>query len=194
MPERQSNLVVAQQIAVRTHRSRSIVVVLALSWIMLLAGCGGDSGSGPVDVKWDRVTCERCLMVLSDRQHSAQVRISRPDGKSKVPFFDDIGCAVVWLESQPREVRESLSTEVWMTDWRSGDWIDARSATYVPGQVTPMEYGLGAQPEPTEGGMDFTRAKEHIFEVERRFNIHDAHLDASSALESTQEAQCASVA
>jgi hypothetical protein len=189
MLERQSDSVGAKQIGVRPDGSGSVLAVLALGWVTLLAACSGDSGSGAVEVKWDRVTCERCRMVLSDRQHSAQVRISRPDGRSEVLFFDDIGCAVIWLEGRSPELRESPSTEVWVTDWRNGDWIDARAATYVPGQVTPMEYGLGAQLEPREGGMDFPRAKEHIFEVDRRFSIHDAHLDAASWAGSTHKRQ-----
>jgi hypothetical protein len=95
-----------------------------------------------------------------------------------VLYFDDIGCAVIWLAGQPPEVREAPSTEIWVTDWRNGDWIDARAATYLPGQVTPMGYGLGAQPQPQEGGLDFAQANEHIFEVERRFNVHGAPLEA----------------
>ncbi|MEA3273852.1 MAG: hypothetical protein U9Q81_00825 [Pseudomonadota bacterium] len=158
------------------HRSLAIVA-LFLSWG--LTGCEWDPGTGPVDVKWDRKTCERCRMVLSDRKHSAEVRVKPTDGKSKVLFFDDIGCAVIWLEDKP--FREDASTEIWVTDWRNGEWIDARAATYLPGQVTPMEYGLGAQPEPAQGGLDYAQAKAHIFDVERRFNVHGAHLEQTAA-------------
>jgi len=144
-----------------------------------LPGCSGDPGSGPAEVKWDRYVCERCRMVLSDRKHSAQVRVAQPDGKSKVHFFDDVGCAVIWLENKP--FRDDPSTEIWVTDWRSGDWIDARSATYLRGQVTPMEYGLGAQSGTAPGGMSFEQAKAHIAEVDRRFNVHGSHLEQDAA-------------
>jgi hypothetical protein len=116
-------------------------------------------------------------MVLSDRRHGAQVRFDKPNGKSQVHFFDDIGCALVWLEDKP--FREAPSTEIWVGDWHSGDWIDARTATYLAGQMTPMEYGLGAQPKPAQGGLDFERARAHVFEVERRFNVHGGHLEAA---------------
>ena len=151
-----------------------------LAPLLLLAACGADPGSGPLEARWDRATCERCRMVLSDRNHSAQVRITRPDARSKVRFFDDIGCAVIWLDAQTAEIPDAPATEIWVNDWRSGAWIDARDATYVPGQTTPMGYGLGAQTESVPGGLDYGQAKEHIWEVERRFNIHggNSHPDA----------------
>lgn len=152
-------------------------LLLILLLLFTLTGCGGDPGTGPVDVKWDRTACERCRMVLSDRKHSAQVRITGPKERSRAYLFDDIGCAVIWLKGKPFET--APSTEIWVTDWQSGEWIDARTATYLTGQVTPMEYGLGAQFGAVSGGLDFERAKAHIMNVERRFNVHGGHLDAA---------------
>jgi len=142
--------------------------------LLLLGACSGDPGSGPKEVKWDRDACERCRMVLSDRHYSAQVRVF-PEGKrSKVFFFDDIGCATLWLEDKPW--KDDPRTGIWVTDHRNGDWIDARTATYVKEKITPMEYGLGAQTEPAPGGLDFEQAKRHIVEVEERFTIRGVQL------------------
>ncbi|MGE5155027.1 MAG: nitrous oxide reductase accessory protein NosL [Bdellovibrio bacteriovorus] len=152
--------------------------VLLLGLALFIAGCG-DPGTGPVDVKWDRIACERCRMVLSDRHHSAQVRIRESDGRSKALLFDDLGCALIWLEDKP--AKADPATEIWVTDWRTGDWIDARTAFYVPGQITPMEYGLGAQPDAAPGTLTFAQAREHILEVERKYNVHGGHLDPSPA-------------
>lgn len=142
-----------------------------------LAGCGGDPGTGPVEVKWDRAACDRCRMVLSDRNHSAQVRVKEATGRSRVYLFDDIGCAVIWLDDKPW--RDDPATEVWVNDWRTGDWIDARTASYLTGQETPMQYGLGAQPESADGVLDYAGAKAHIFEIERRYNVHGGQLDTA---------------
>ena len=148
------------------------------SWLLgalvLLAACSGDPGTGPKQTKWDRDACERCRMVLSDRHFSAQVRVF-PEGKrSKVFFFDDIGCASLWLDEQPW--KDDPKTEIWVTDYRSGQWIDARTATYVKEQITPMEYGLGAQREPAPGGLDFEQAKRHVVHVEERFTARGVQL------------------
>jgi copper chaperone NosL len=142
--------------------------------LLTLAGCG-DSGTGPVDVKWDRDACERCRMVLSDRSHAAQIRYHLPGKKrSSLAKFDDIGCAVLWLEEQ--SWRDDPRTQIWVIDHLTGQWIDARSATYITGRITPMEYGLGAQTAPAADGLDFVQAKQHIAEVEQRFNVHGQQL------------------
>ncbi len=154
----------------------SLPHIVGLLLALLLAACG-DPGTGPVDVKWDRIACERCRMVLSDRHHAAQVRVQDPGGGSSVYLFDDLGCALIWLEDKP--AKADPSAEIWVNDWRTGDWIDARTAYYVPNQVTPMEYGLGAQSDPAPGTLSFDQAREHVFEVERKYNVHGGHLDAS---------------
>lgn len=146
--------------------------------LLFLAACSGDRGTGPVDVKWDRDACGRCNMVLSDRMHSAQVRYSDAHGRSRVQKFDDVGCAVLWLDQQPWA--QDPGVEIWVADHRNGDWIDARHAFYIGGQLTPMEYGLGAQPESAPGALDFAQARTHIYAVEERYNTHGAHLQQNA--------------
>lgn len=148
---------------------------LLLLGLLLLTGCSGDPGTGPVDVKWDRDACDRCRMVLSDRHHSAQIRGGPVGEKAKVYLFDDLGCAVIWLDDQPWRANPAI--EIWVNDHRNGEWIDARKAWYVTGQTTPMAYGLGAQREPAPGAVDFAAARAAIDDVERRFNTHAGHGD-----------------
>ncbi len=149
--------------------------LLAGLLLLILSGCGVDPGTGPGDVKWDREICERCRMVLSDRHHSSQIRYFPANKKrSKVMKFDDIGCAVIWLEDKPW--KDDPQTQIWVTDRNGGGWIDARQAFYIKGDVTPMEYGLGAQQEAVEGSLTFDQAKAHIFDVEQRFNLHGLDL------------------
>ncbi len=142
--------------------------------VLVLSACSGEPRTGAVAPKWDRDSCERCRMVLSDRFHSAQVRYRAGGERSKVRLFDDIGCAVIWLRDKPW--RDDPTTEIWVNDHRTGDWIDARSATFVKGQQTPMEYGLGAQGTPHPQGLGFVEAEAHILDVEKRFNVHGVHL------------------
>ena len=151
----------------------ALVPRVGLIGLALLISACGDPGTGPAGVKWDRVTCERCRMVLSDRHYSAQVRVREPDGRSNRYFFDDLGCALIWLDDKPAGA--DPASEIWVNDWRTGDWLDARLAAYVPNQSTPMEYGLGAQADPSPGTLTFEQARGHIFEVERRYNVHGVH-------------------
>lgn len=138
----------------------------------LLVACSGDPGTGPVEIKWDRDICERCRMVLSDRLYSAQIRGGAEGQKTRVYRFDDVGCAVLWLEQQMW--RDDPRTEIWVNDYRTGVWIDARSAHYVKDRITPMAYGLGAQSDPLPGALSYEQAVQHIHLVEERFNSPDA--------------------
>ncbi|ODB94057.1 hypothetical protein A3194_05180 [Candidatus Thiodiazotropha endoloripes] len=154
----------------RSYKQFGISVFLAM-----LVACSGDTGTGPKEVKWDRDACERCRMVVSDHFHAAQIRYLAPDKKrTEVAMFDDIGCATLWLVGKPWE--SDPNTEIWVADHRTGDWIDARKATYVEGNLTPMEFGLGAQSETAPGGLNFEQAKQHIIKVEKRFDHHGVHL------------------
>ena len=133
---------------------------------LLLAGCSREDATGPGEVRWDRESCTHCAMAISDRHFAAQVRGGAAGQRTRLYKFDDIGCAVVWLDEQPW--KDDARTGIWVTDQQSGAWIDARLASYVTGKVTPMDYGLGAQHEASPGGMDFAQAKKHIFTVDER--------------------------
>ena len=151
----------------RAYAIRPYVFLLVL---LFLAACSGKPDTGPEKVRWDGDTCVRCAMAVSDRHYAAQIRGGVPVQKTKVYKFDDIGCAVIWLDEQPW--KDNPAVEIWVTDFRSGDWIDARKAWYMPDKITPMAYGLGAQPEQQQGALDFTQAKAHVYKVEEKYNIH----------------------
>ncbi len=139
---------------------------------LLLTGCSGDPGTGPITVEWQHDHCKRCNMILGDKFHAAQVRYKPTNAPSEVHLFDDIGCAVIWLEKQIWKGDPNI--EIWVNDFKTGSWIDARKAFYISGQQTPMQYGLGAQLEVTEGSMDYQAAHEHIFKVENYYKQHSA--------------------
>lgn len=147
-----------------------LLVVLAQ-----LTACSGKPDKGPKKINWDRDTCARCRMVLSDRKTAAEIRYFPQGKRSKVDVFDDIGCAILWLDARP-SLKKDPRTEIWVIDHRTGEWIDARKATYIGGKITPMEYGLWAQSGPADGGLDFAQAERHVREVEARFNLHGVHL------------------
>ena len=142
--------------------------------MLLLLGCSGGPETGPSEVRWDRDNCERCRMVLSDPHFAVQIRYF-PEGKrSRVMKFDDIGCAVIWL--QGTEWEQDKKTEIWVADYQTGNWLNAREAIYVHRKTSPMEYGLGATKDADAKGLTFEQAKGHIAEVEQRFNIHGQQL------------------
>lgn len=153
------------------HRCHYYLLFVGLA--LVLSACSGGPETGPVEVKWDQDNCERCRMMLSDRNFAAQVRYF-PDGKrSKAVKFDDIGCAVLWLKDQ--QWKDDPKTQVWVADHRGGEWIDARKATYIRKNNSPMGYDLGAQAEADSDGLNFDQAIDHIEQVENKFNAHGMH-------------------
>lgn len=142
-------------------------------WVLiLLTACSADPGTGTISVEWDHEGCKRCNMILSDQYHAAQVRHKPTNATSELHKFDDIGCAVIWLEKQ--SWKDDPNTEIWVNDYKTGSWIDARKASYLPGQQTPMQYGLGAQLEQTPEAMSFQEAHNHILKIEDYYKQHGA--------------------
>ena len=71
-------------------RNDRIAIAGALAMSVGVA-CGVRPETGPVDPAWDRDTCERCAMILSDRRFAAQLRYAQD---RTVRHFDDLGCAI----------------------------------------------------------------------------------------------------
>ena len=149
-------------------------VSLILLFVIFLSACN-DEQTGPAEVKWDRDACERCQMMLSERNFSAQVRVFPQGKRSRVYKFDDLGCAVLWLDKQT--YKNDAKTEVWVNDYKTREWINAKKAWYKTGEISPMGYGLGAQKKQQEGMLSYDEAIKHIYLVEKKFNIHGGNLD-----------------
>jgi copper chaperone NosL len=134
--------------------------------LVAVAACSGGQDTGPGEVRWDRVTCERCIMAVSDRHFSAQVRGGPAEKKSRLHYFDDLGCAVLWLQEQPWQ--SDPRTEIWVTDANTGQWLDALSARYETGFITPMDFGFGAGTgtADTVGTLSYDQAVQVIREKE----------------------------
>ena len=158
-------------------------VVFTMFSLMQLSACSNEPDTGPAEVRWDREVCERCVMAVSDPNFSAQIRGGPVGEKQKLLKFDDLGCAVIWLDQQ--SWKDNPAIEIWVNQYQSGDWIDARQAHYVKNQLTPMNYGLGAQLEATTGALNFAQAREHIYKVEEELNLHGGVIHQTPPLSSS---------
>jgi len=130
---------------------RQLLALLATA--PLVAGCKPQS-EGPEPIRWGRETCEICGMIISEPQFAAEVR-GGPD--RKLVKFDDLGDAVHWLDQQGW--KDDSGVEFWVMDYASGfkgdAWIDARTAAYRAGVISPMDYGYAAVRFPASDTVDF---------------------------------------
>jgi hypothetical protein len=105
-------------------RRRFIIAGFALTPLAAALSACGKSGAWPegmAEIKWDRDTCVRCSMVISDRRFAAEMRGGE---KNTVFKFDDIGCAVFWM-------RDKAGDFPWMAEaaTRSGSPMPRARAT-----------------------------------------------------------------
>jgi len=133
----------------------------------LLAGCGnkGNWPEGMAEIKWDRDTCVRCNMVISDRRFAAQTR----GGPNNTVFkFDDVGCLIFWQKEKLDRYPwlADSATRHWVADYESKSreemrWLDPKQASFVS-RTSPMGYNLAAVSAPLAGALDFNAASQNI--------------------------------
>lgn len=133
----------------------------------LLAACGRKGGwpEGMAEIKWDRDTCVRCNMVISDRRFAAQTRGGPKDTVFK---FDDVGCLIFWLREQADKYPwlADAATRHWVADYDSKSreemrWLDPKRAYFVS-RTSPMGYNFAAVTAPLAGALDFTDTRQHV--------------------------------
>ena len=130
-----------------------------------LSACGktGVWPEGMAEIKWDRDTCARCSMVISDRRFAAEMR----GGEKNIVFkFDDIGCAVFWMRDKQKDHpwMADAASRLWVADVSStGDkWLEARSAHFAGGSMSPMGYNYGARSYAEAGSQGFEDMRQHV--------------------------------
>ncbi|QDF28180.1 nitrous oxide reductase accessory protein NosL [Halarcobacter anaerophilus] len=142
-----------------------ILVVL----IMVFMACEKKDSNNPHEMHWDRDMCVRCKMVISNRKHAVQV--INPES-NKVYKFDDLGCAIKWFREN--DIGWEDNAKIWITDVKSGKWIDAKKAYYDTTHNTPMAYGFSANEKKqsitdnTSEVLDFNEVKKRILERKKQ--------------------------
>lgn len=109
---------------------------------IFISGCDNKPKTTSLEVKkvhFDRDMCDRCKMVISEKNHVAQV-INPNDGKAYK--FDDIGCAILWFKEN--NITWKKDAKIWIADIKSANYLDAKTSHYDTMNITPMAYGFGA--------------------------------------------------
>lgn len=118
---------------------KKIQLIMAPLMLLLLSGCEDKVASSIGKIHWDRDMCTRCVMVVSDRHNTVQLK---DPNTNKQHVFDDIGCMAIWFHTTKPSFKDSV--EIWVNDASSGEFIDARTAFYTTQNVTPMSFGFSA--------------------------------------------------
>lgn len=143
---------------------RHAACVLPAGWLLGGLSACGDDGTWPegmAPIKWDRDTCVRCSMAISDRRFAAQVR---GGPRNEALKFDDIGCATTYCSEKAKALPwvNDPATRWWVAafDGQGQVWLPARQAYYGRGPRSPMGYDHAAFAQPQADRIDFEAMAE----------------------------------
>lgn len=138
--------------------SNIILIILPLSAIVLLwyylsiynqrADEVSNTSKSALEFKDNTLQCPQCHMFLVGKKDTAQIITS----DNKTHFFDDIGCAILWLRD---EKIESKNVTFWVYTRDTVEYILAKDAHYSRIDNTPMHYGFAAYKNAQENLLDF---------------------------------------
>ena len=121
---------------------------LALVACVALFSCE-ESSPKPEDPIWGKQACAHCSMLVSEKPPAAQVLPVKGTRK----FFDDVGCMVAWEDREAPQLKAR-----WVRNPVGDGWVDATTAHYLGGQITPMDFGF----LPAEEGISFEEMKTAV--------------------------------
>ncbi len=144
-----------------------ILNIIFIAFILTITnGCNSKPKGSVEKMHWDRDMCERCKMAISERKYAVEAIDMK---RNKTYKFDDIGCAVLWLKENKIPLDNNI--KLWITDAKTGKWIDAKNAIYTDDSITPMAYGFAAYTKETlpknHHTVDFKNAVKKIFVLEK---------------------------
>lgn len=129
---------------------RNFSLLLLFMVNILFVGCDSKVDTSVKEIKYDREICERCKMIISNRNYAAQV-INQNDGRRY--YYDDIGCTILWFDEQ--KIKWEKDAVIYVTDSQTGEWLNVNEAFWTYGAVTPMDFGFSAHKTKQEGTDNF---------------------------------------
>ena len=118
----------------------------------------------PLKITPNKIQDPQCHMFLSGDDFAVQV-ITKD---LKTHFFDDPGCAILWMEANKIDPKDTV---IWAYAIDSKKWIDAKKAYYsVSDFETPMHYGFGAYENNKEKRIGFEQMRLKMLRGENMTN------------------------
>ena len=135
-----------------------ILLILALfstsNFEQLVVVQPNNFAKNPIAMTPNRYKDRFCNMTITDMNYSSQAIL--PNGNTL--FFDDVGCLVLWLQTQP--LPKDIELWIWAKD--KAKYIYAKEAWYAPYEKTPMSYGFGAYQQKKPNYINFTSMQKRV--------------------------------
>jgi len=138
-------------------------LLLIIGLVLGFSACEKKDPNGPHKIHYDRDMCAECKMVISDRNYAAQ--IVNPI-KNKAYNFDDIGCAIIWMDASNEEWLDSA--KLYVADQKTAELIPAKEVFWAKGFTTPMDFGFAAFKVKPEGDTyDFLEVYRDVLDANK---------------------------
>jgi copper chaperone NosL len=110
-------------------------ITLSVAVIILLTACAPLREYPPVDIDSETDICAKCNMHVPNDMFGVEYITVSGDVKK----FDDLGCMIKYMKANSNDI-----ANVYVKDYLTEEWIDAKTATYVndPEIITPMSNGV----------------------------------------------------
>ncbi len=110
-------------------------ILLLTVFFILSVSCSDQPQSGPVEIYYGEDICERCKMIISEKDFASQYQLTN----GKTHKFDDIGCMIHFIYEH-----DSNISSIYVMDFASNEWIDGKDSYYVWTEniKTPMGHGI----------------------------------------------------
>jgi copper chaperone NosL len=118
-----------------------LLAAVATLSVVLVAGCGDATPTGPPELRLGVDVCDRCAMAIAEPRYAAAALVD-DDGGQRTLKFDDIGCLAIWeAGASGAKIRAR-----WVHDRSTEAWTDASTAAFSQTRelTTPMGSGLAA--------------------------------------------------
>ncbi len=102
--------------------------------------------------------CSTCKMEIEQIPYAVEI----VNSNGKTWFFDDMGCAIEWLEHQ--DFKDNVA--IWTQTEDTKEWVDATTACYRRDALTPMNFGFAAQKTCTEKMIDYNTMRLKVLRGE----------------------------
>jgi copper chaperone NosL len=141
----------------------SLSTFLLCAAFILFQSCLSEKIEKPIELHWDRDSCSNCRMVISDKRFAAQVI----GENNQVYKFDDIGCAVHWINSNSKQAIRS----VWVKDISGEKWLNAKTAFWEKVEIhSPMGHNFCPRITKTDHSHSYQMMTEKILNDADRFS------------------------
>ncbi len=118
----------------------------------------GNTDASVISMTPKEYQCSTCKMEIEQLPYAVEI----VNNKGKTWFFDDMGCAVSWLEHQPFKD----NVVIWTQTEDTHVWVDATKACYRRDARTPMNFGFAAQEQCSQGTIDYNSMRTKILHGE----------------------------